>query len=91
MGVTLDSEFKWLPHLDNVQKKIARNVYLLSQLKNYADVNALKVFYYGHILPHISYASPVWDGCANEYLKKLNSLQRRAAKLILNNPDCDTE
>ena len=44
----------------------------------------------GHILPHISYASPVWDGCANDHLKKSNSLQRRAAKLILCKEDSYT-
>ena len=32
--------------------------------------------------PHNDYASLVWDGCSDVLKKSLNSLHRRAAKLI---------
>ena len=32
--------------------------------------------------PHTDYASVVWDGCSDVLKKRLNSLHRRAAKLI---------
>ena len=83
LGITVDSELKWLPHIENIHKKIARNVYLLSQLKFYVDVDSLKMFFYAHILPHINYASPAWDGCAEDHKNRINSLYRRAAKIIL--------
>ena len=43
------------------------------------------------IKPHIDYASVVWDGCGEVYFKKLNSLHRRAGKLILPDPSLSTE
>ena len=43
------------------------------------------------IEPHIDYASVVWDGCDEVYFKKLNSLHRRAGKLILPDPSLSTE
>ena len=49
LGITVDSELKWLPHIENIHKKIARNVYLLSQLKFYVDVDSLKMFF---LRPH---------------------------------------
>ena len=82
LGVTLDSEFKWLPHLDNVLKSVSRNLYLLSQLRHVADQDYLLLFFYGHVLPHMNYASNIWDNCADQHMKKLNSLHRRAIKLI---------
>ena len=82
LGVMLDSEFKWLPHLDNVLKSVSRNLYLLSQLRHVADTESLMMFFYAHILPHVNYASNIWDGCADQHMKKLNSLYRRAFKLI---------
>ena len=45
LGIVVDSELKWLPHLETIRKKLARNLYLLSQLKNYVDVEALKMFF----------------------------------------------
>ena len=90
LGITLDSEFKWLPHLENVLRLVSRNLFLLSQLKHYADEQSLKLFFYGHILSHVSYASSAWDGCAEDHKLKLNSLLRRAAKLISSEKNLDT-
>ena len=70
LGVTLDSEFKWLPHLDNVLKNVSRNLYLLSQLRHVADQDYLLLFFYGHILPHINQVSNIWDRCAGQHMKK---------------------
>ena len=38
-----------------------------------------------HIMPHINFSSTVWDGCSEIHHSKLNSLHRRAVKLL--NPD----
>ena len=41
-----------------------------------------KFFYNTHIKPHIDYVSVARDGCSEVHFKKLNSLHRRAGKLI---------
>ena len=43
----------------------------------------MMMFFNTHIKPHIDYASVVWDGCSDVLKKRLNSLHRRAVKLIL--------
>ena len=40
------------------------------------------MFYHAHILSHINLASCLWDGAKEVHLIKLNSLHRRAAKII---------
>ena len=60
--------------------------YILNSGTVYMLFKACKLFYSAHILSHINYASTLWDGCSEVHLKKLNSLHRRAAKLILSNP-----
>ena len=37
LGVILDDEFHWTQHIDYISKKISRNIYLLRQLKHYAN------------------------------------------------------
>ena len=41
------------------------------------------MFFKVHILAHINHASTVWSSASEVHIKKLNSLHRRAAKLIL--------
>ena len=82
LGIILDQEMKWEAHIRSLCKKLARNLYLLSKLSSYASRDALLMFYYAHVLSHINYASSIWDGAAEVHLKKVDSLHRRAAKII---------
>ena len=54
-----------------------------SKLRYIVDIDTRKLFFNAHIKPHIDYASVVWDGCSDVLNKRLNSLHRRAVKLIL--------
>jgi hypothetical protein len=51
--------------------------------KRIIDLPTKKLFYNAYIKPHFDYSSPIWDGCCENHFKRLNSLHRRAAKLIL--------
>ena len=64
-------------------KKKKKKLYLLSQLKHFVDTSKQKIFYHAHISPHLTYASTVWDGCSDILVHRLNSLHRRAAKLMM--------
>ena len=72
----------------NICKTISK---LMLLLKRYVSFQTLKSFKSSHILPHISFSSTVWDGCGETHLNTLNSLHRRAAKLLLPdiNPSAD--
>ena len=91
LGLTIDDELKWQSHVSNVCKTISKNVYLMSQLKRYVSPQTLKIFYNSHIMPHISFSSTVWDGCGETHLSKLNSLYRRASKLLIPDKNLSTD
>jgi hypothetical protein len=91
LGVTVDDELRWHLHINNVCKTVARNIYLLSKLKLYVDKHALNLFFHAHCMSHFNYASPVWSGAGDVHLIKLNSLHRRAVKVIVSNPFLSTD
>ncbi|KAK7096772.1 hypothetical protein V1264_003836 [Littorina saxatilis] len=91
LGVTIDSELNWKCHLNNMNKTLSRNMFLFSQLRYYVDTSVLKLFYHAHILSHLSYASTLWDNCSDVHMMKLNSLHRRAAKLMVPNSSVTTD
>ena len=49
------------------------------------------MFFNAHIMSYINYASSLWDGSGEVHLKKLNSLHRRAAKIIGKGNNLTTE
>ena len=91
LGVIIDDQMSWAPHIDAATKTVSKSTFLLSKLKYFTDVHTRKLFYSSHIQPHLNYASCVWDGCSEASLKRLNSLHRRAAKLILAESPLNTD
>ena len=91
LGVELDDQLSWKAHTDKVCKKLSQNLFLLSKLKHYVGIVARKLFFKSHIKAHVDYASTVWDKCSEVHFKRVNSLYRRAAKLILPDPSLTTD
>ena len=56
-----------------------------------SNTSRRKLFYHAHISSHLTYASTVWECCSDILFRKLNSLHRRAAKLMLPDPSIITE
>ena len=88
LGITIDNKLRWDSHINNVCKTVSRRVFLLSKLR-YIDTR--KLFFNAHIKPDIDYASVVWDGFSDVLKKRLNSLHRRAVKLILPDTTLNTD
>ena len=65
--------------------------FLLSQLQNIIHTDTRNIYYNPHIKPHIDAASVVWDSCSEVHFKKMNSLRRRAGRLILPDPSLSTQ
>ena len=82
LGITIDNKLRWDSHTNNVCKTVSRRVFLLSKLRYIVDIDTRKLFFNARIKPHIDYASVVWGGCSDVFDKRLNSLHRRAVKLI---------
>ena len=91
LGVIIDDEFSWRPHIIGTCKIVSKNLYLLSQLRHFVDTPKRKLFYLAHISPHLTYASTVWDGCSDILFNKLNSLHRRAEELMISDSSLSTD
>ena len=91
LGIIINQIFWWDTHTDTLCKTLSKRVFLLSKLKYIVDTDTLKLFFNAHIKSHIDYASIVWDGCSDAFKKRLNSLLRRAGKLILPDTNITTD
>jgi hypothetical protein len=51
--------------------------------QEYLDLESRQLFYSGYVLPLIDYCCVVWGNCSNEGLNRILKLQKRTARLIL--------
>ena len=84
LGVTITKDLSWNKHINNAAIK-ANNT--LSFLKRNVQINnaSLKTTAYQTLVrPQIEYASTVWDPYTNSNIDRLEMVQRRAARYVLN-------
>ena len=83
LGVFIDDDVKWNTHVDHIYKKACKRLYSLRLLKK-ADVTATSILkvYVSIIRPILEYAVPVWQAISEKQSEKLESIQKRALRII---------
>ena len=84
LGVTVDNKLSWKSHVENICKKISRNVGVIYRLKSCLPIKTLLMLYSSLILPYMNYALLSWGNARENVLDDLNILQKRAIRTICN-------
>ena len=86
MGLHLDKNLTWQPHIDSIFKKIRPIIAILPRLKNILPSKLKRSFYFSMIHSQLTYLNIVWGSCARYKLYDLLTLQKRAIKILFNLP-----
>jgi len=84
LGVLLDNQLNFKPHILLIETKLARAIGILSKLRHVLPVPALRLLYFSLIHPHLTYALPIWGCTYPSYLKNLQRLQNKSVRVIYN-------
>ena len=82
LGVLLDQHLTWKEHIKLTENKIAKNIGILYKARPYLDKRALLCLYYSYIHSYLNYANTAWCSTNRTYLKKLQSQQKHAIRII---------
>ena len=83
LGVKLDENLGWTPHVNNIILKMNRNKNMLQTSVNLLTPSSKRLIYYGHIHSHLTYCLLVWGGtCKKNDLVRLTRIQNKCVKLI---------
>ena len=82
LGVELDQELNFLPHLTKIENKLSQNVGIITKLKHYLPNSALLMLCYSIVYSHILYGIILWGSTYASHLKKLQLLQNKAVRAI---------
>ena len=82
LGITLDQNITWKPHITKVAIKIARVIGVLRKLKHIFPQHILLTIYNSLIQPHLIYGLYLWGlNC-----KRLKILQKKAVRILAFRP-----
>ena len=82
LSVFIDSRLNFHSHIKSVENKVARLVGILSKLKHFLPSSSLLNLYCAFIHPHLLYGLSIWGCTHKSYLSKLQTLQKKAVKII---------
>ena len=85
LGVTIDDKLRFKDHINLVCNKVSKSLGVINKL-NYLPKNILKSLYYTLIFPYLIYCILAWGSSYPSIINPLVILQKRAVRIITNNP-----
>ena len=82
LGIILDNQLKWKPHIDYISNKISKSISILKMLKFTFPSGILLNIYYSLVYLYFTYCNLVWGGAANIHLDSIIKLQKKALRII---------
>ena len=76
----------WGEHVSKIVGKISQAIGCIRRIKHLLSFKILKNLYFTIILPYIDYCSTSWGSCAKIHRDKIQKLQNKYARMILNTP-----
>ena len=80
LGVLIDQNLTWKPHINNILNKTAKSIYVINKMKHFVPSDTLKTLYYTLIHPHFTYGIYVWGNSTQ--INKIQLQQKRCIRLI---------
>ncbi|XP_071170901.1 uncharacterized protein [Mytilus edulis] len=84
LGCTFTSEMKWNDHVNNICNKANRTIGFLKRNLNIGSTSVKERAYKTLVRPITEYASPVWDPYNKTEIDRIEMVQRRAARYVMN-------
>lgn len=82
VGISVDQNLNWHPHITSVAEAAAKKLSFLFRCRKYFSSANLFTLYISLIRPCLEYCSHIWGAAAASTLAILDSIQRRAIRLI---------
>ncbi len=82
LGVHIDEHLTWKHHLNYINSKISRALFMMNQSKNVLSQDSLKTLYHAMIHPYLSYGILAWGNATNCDLNRTKILQKRAIRTV---------
>ena len=90
LGITLDNKMTWTAHINNTCTKANKALGFIKRHLSSCPPKVKQQCYESYVRPIIEYGSTVWDPHQIGEIKKLEKIQRGAARFVTNQYDYNT-
>ena len=84
LGVKIGQHLPWKGNTDEICKKVTAGISAIRRIRPFVAQDTLILIYNAIVRPYFDYCSEVWDVFGAAQSKRLQKLQNRAARIILN-------
>jgi hypothetical protein len=78
LGITINKNMNWKPHIDKIANKISRSIGILNKLKHYLPLKVKITIYNSLIVSHLNYGILAWGKHSDRLFKQ----QKKAISII---------
>ena len=91
LGVYIDTELKFTDHISIKVSKAKQMVNIIRSTFKYLQPSTFKLLYTSLVRPHLEYCTPVWSPHLRKDILRVESVQRRATRMITGFSDMSYE
>ena len=84
LGVTLDSEMSFTPHITSLCARASRQINALRRISKFLNIESRLSIYKAFIFANFTYSPVTWLFCGKTNSTKLEKLQERAIRFVYN-------
>ena len=82
LGVFIDENLTWKPHIDYISKKVSKACGALSKIRHYAHIDMLISVYFALVHSYLRYGITAWGNASKTVLEPLVNLVNRAVRIM---------
>lgn len=86
LGLTIDENFRWTKHLENLANKLRKMYHVFYKLRSILTITLLKKVYHALFQSLLQYGIIGWGGALNTHLIPIEIIQKQIIKIILKLP-----
>ena len=91
LGVVIDNELSWLPHIKYLCKKLKCNTGVLNRIKDFIPGRLHKTLYHTLFESHLSYGITVWGRIPESKMKSVFTTQKHCIRMMFGDNDAYLE
>ena len=91
LGTVVDEYLSWDKHIDYISKKLKRNIGVIKRVCSFIPKEFLVTLYRTLVEPYLRYGNGIWGQCGKTQIRKLQTLQNRAARIVVGKPFEETD
>ena len=87
LGVTIDNQITWIPHINNLYKKLKSATGMLKRISSNIPETNYKSLYYALFESHMSYCITVFGHVCKTHTDKLFAVQKLCLRILFGNKE----